>query len=337
MAEKNKLEDVLSRIEKTFGKGAIQNMAGKSAEKYEVVSTGSLGLDLALGIRGLPFGRIVELYGGESSGKTTSTLHIIAEAQKLGKRAAFLDVEHAFDPSYAENLGIDLSQLYLSQPDTAEQTLEIADMLAQSGEFQVIVIDSVAAMVPKAELEGEMGDSRMGVMARLMSQGLRKLTGTVSKNNVLLLFINQTREKIGIVFGNPTTTTGGNALKFYASIRMEVSKGQQVKDGDEILANKTKVKVVKNKCAPPFKVAEFQIEFGKGIDKIQEVLAFAVENGIIKKAGSWYSYGENKLGQGEAGVKQLLLDNPEFAEEIEAKVFALFEEGVVEIEKEVGE
>lgn len=337
MAEKNKLEDVLSKIEKTFGKGSIQSLGEQAKEKYDVVSTGSLGLDLALGIGGLPFGRIVEAYGPESSGKSTLTLHLIAEGQKIGKRAAIIDFEMSFDPHYAESLGVNLKELYLVQPDNAEQGLEIADMLINSGEFQIVIVDSVAAMVPKAELDGEMGDSRMGVHARLMSQALRKMTASVKKNNVILFFINQLRLKIGVVFGNPETTPGGESLKFYASIRLDIRKGQQVKDGDEVLANKTKVKVVKNKCAPPFKVAEFQIEFGHGIDKMQEVLSFAVEHNIVEKAGSWYSYAGSRLGQGEANVKQLLLDNPELAEEIEAKVFALFEAGGLEIEKEVSE
>ena len=324
MAKESKIPALISKLEKQFGKGSLQKMSEKPRHKYDVIPTGSIGLDLALGIGGVPKGRIVELYGQESSGKSTLTLHMTAEAQKDGTNVALIDSEYAFDPVYAENLGVDLDKLFLSQPDNAEQALEITDEIASSGEFGLIIVDSVAALVPKAELEGEMGDSRMGVMARLMSQALRKLTGTVSKNNVALVFINQMREKIGVMFGNPWTTTGGNSLKFYASIRMEVNRSTQVKDGNEAVGNLTKVKIVKNKTAPPFKVAEFNIEYGQGIDQIRELIDLAVEAEIIKRSGSWYSYGDARLGQGADNVKALLLDNPELLEEVKEKVLELF-------------
>lgn len=320
-----KLNDVLDKIEKVFGKGSLMKMSDKPDFEYDVIPTGSFNLDLALGIGGYPRGRIIEIYGAESSGKSTLVLHAIANAQKKGLKAALVDSEFAFDPIYAESLGVDMENLYVSQPDNAEQGLEIINMLSDSGEFGIIACDSVAAMVPKSELEGEMGDSKMGIMARLMSQAFRKLTGTVSNNNVLLIMVNQTREKIGVMFGNPTTTTGGNALKFYASQRLEVSKAGQIKDGDEVVANKTRVKVVKNKTAPPFKVAEFEVIFGKGIDRLAEIIELAIEFKIINKAGSWFSYNENngdvtKLGQGVDNLKITLQDNPELFEQVESRV-----------------
>ena len=301
-------------------------MGDKAVEEVETISSGSLGIDLALGVGGYPRGRVIEIYGPESSGKTTLTLHAIAEAQKAGGIAAFIDAEHAFDRNYAEKLGVDIENLIISQPDNGEQALEIAENLIRSGAIDIVVIDSVAALTPKSEIEGEMGDSKMGLHARLMSQALRKLTGTISKTNCTVFFINQLREKIGVMFGNPETTTGGNALKFYASVRLDIRRSTQIKDGDNVLGNRTKVKVVKNKVAPPFKVAEFDIMYGEGISKTGEILDLAVEFDIIKKAGSWFSYGETKLGQGRDAVKALIKDNPELADELEAKIKALIKE-----------
>jgi len=293
-----------------------------TVDPIESISTGSLGLDIALGIGGVPKGRIIEIYGPESSGKTTLATHIIAEAQKSGGIAAFIDAEHAFDKYYAQKLGVDVENLLIAQPDNGEQALEIADNLIRSGAIDIIVIDSVAALVPKAEIEGEMGDSKMGLQARLMSQALRKLTGTISKTNCCCIFINQLREKIGVMFGNPETTTGGNALKFYASVRLDIRRTSQIKDSDEVSGNRIKVKIVKNKVAPPFRIAEFDIMFGEGISKVGEIIDLGVEYNIIKKAGSWFSYGETKLGQGRDAVKSLLLDNPDLADELEAKIRA---------------
>jgi recombination protein RecA len=304
----------------------VMMMNEKSTEPMEVVSTGSIGLDVALGIGGLPRGRVIEIYGPESSGKTTIATHVIAEAQKKGGMCAFIDAEHAFDSNYAKKLGVDVDNLLISQPDYGEQALEIADRLILSGALDVVVIDSVAALVPKGELEGEMGDSKMGLHARLMSQALRKLTATISKTNTICIFINQLREKIGVMFGNPETTTGGNALKFYASVRLDIRRMAQIKDGEEAIGNHVKVKVVKNKVAPPFRSAEFDIIFGEGISKMGEVIDMGVEFGIINKSGSWFSYGSDKLGQGRDSVRQLLLDNPELASEIEAKIRAKIKE-----------
>jgi recombination protein RecA len=295
-------------------------MNERGEQTQEVVSTGSIGLDAALGIGGLPRGRVIEIYGPESSGKTTVATHVIAEAQKKGGMCAIIDAEHAFDSAYAQKLGVDIDNLLISQPDYGEQALEIADRLILSGALDVVVIDSVAALVPKGELEGEMGDSKMGLQARLMSQALRKLTATISKTNTICIFINQLREKIGVMFGNPETTTGGNALKFYASVRLDIRRMTQIKDGDEAIGNRVKVKVVKNKVAPPFRTAEFDLVFGEGISKIGEILDMGVEMGIINKSGSWFSYNENKLGQGREAVKGLLKDNPELANELEAKI-----------------
>lgn len=312
----------MDKIDKDFGKGAVMMMGEKAEAPMEVISTGSLGLDIALGIGGLPKGRVIEIYGPESSGKTTIAIHTIAEAQKKGGICAIIDAEHAFDSSYARKLGVDVDSLLISQPDHGEQALEIADRLILSGAVDVVVIDSVAALVPKAELEGEMGESKMGLQARLMSQALRKLTATISKTNCCCIFINQLREKIGVMFGNPETTTGGNALKFYASVRLDIRRMSQIKDGDEAVGNRVKVKVVKNKVAPPFRMAEFDIIFGQGISKVGELIDMGVEYGIIQKSGSWFSYESNKLGQGRDAVKQLLLDNPEVAVEVEAKIKA---------------
>ncbi len=314
------LQLTLDKLDKTYGKGTVMKMGDKAVEEVETISSGSLGLDLALGVNGYPRGRVIEIYGPESSGKTTLTLHAIAEAQKAGGIAAFIDAEHAFDRNYAEKLGVDIENLIISQPDNGEQALEIAENLIRSGAIDIVVIDSVAALTPKSEIEGEMGDSKMGLHARLMSQALRKLTGTISKTNCTVFFINQLREKIGVMFGNPETTTGGNALKFYASIRLDIRRSSQIKDGDNVIGNRTKVKVVKNKVAPPFKVAEFDIMYGEGVSKTGEILDLAVEFEIIKKAGSWFSYGDTKLGQGRDAVKGLIKDNPEMADELEAKI-----------------
>lgn len=315
------LQLTIDKLEKTYGKGTVMKLSDEKVVDVPAISTGSLGLDIALGIGGVPRGRIVEIYGPESSGKTTLTLHCIAEAQKAGGMAAFIDAEHAFDKSYAEKLGIDTENLLISQPDNGEQALEIAEHLIRSGAIDIIVIDSVAALVPKAELEGEMGESKMGLQARLMSQALRKLTGTINKTGCCCIFINQLREKIGVMFGNPETTTGGNALKFYASVRLDIRRIGQIKEGaDDIIGNRTKVKVVKNKVAPPFKVVEFDIMYGQGISKVGEILDLGVELEIIQKSGSWFSYMGNKLGQGRDSVKELLLDNPEMMDQIEEKI-----------------
>ena len=323
-AEKFKaLQLTLDKLEKTYGKGTVMKLSDERVVDIPAISTGSLGLDIALGIGGLPRGRIVEIYGPESSGKTTLTMHCIAEAQKAGGLAAFIDAEHAFDKTYAEKLGIDTENLLISQPDNGEQALEIAEHLIRSGAIDIIVIDSVAALVPKAELEGEMGESKMGLQARLMSQALRKLTGTINKTGCCCIFINQLREKIGVMFGNPETTTGGNALKFYASVRLDIRRNAQIKENaDDIVGNRTKVKVVKNKMAPPFKVVEFDIMYGLGISKVGEIIDLGVELEIIQKAGSWFSYSGTKLGQGRDSVKDILLDNQEMMDEIEAKIRA---------------
>ena len=314
------LQAAMAKIEKDFGKGAIMRMGEEKIENVEVIPTGSIGLNAALGVGGYPKGRVIEIYGPESSGKTTLAIHAIAECQKAGGVAAFIDAEHAFDRFYAENLGVDVDNLYISQPDTGEQALEIADDLIRSSAIDIIVIDSVAALTPKKEIEGDMGDSSVGLQARLMSQALRKLTSTIAKTNTTCIFINQLREKIGVMFGSPETTTGGNALKFYASVRLDIRPYGKVKDGDEILGNQVRVKVVKNKVAPPFRKAEFEIIFGEGISKIGEIVDLGVEYNIIKKSGSWFSYGDSKLGQGRDATKALLRDNPELCEELEAKI-----------------
>ena len=314
------LQAAMSKIEKDYGKGSIMRMGDEKIENVDVIPTGSIGLNAALGVGGYPKGRIIEIYGPESSGKTTLAIHAIAEAQKAGGIAAFIDAEHAFDRFYAERLGVDVGNLYISQPDNGEQALEIADQLIRSSAIDIIVIDSVAALTPKKEIEGDMGDSAVGLHARLMSQALRKLTSTIAKTNTTCIFINQLREKIGVMFGNPETTTGGNALKFYASVRLDIRKSSPIKDGDTILGNQTKVKVVKNKVAPPFRKCEFEIMFGEGISKVGEILDLGVEYGIIQKSGSWFSYGGIKLGQGRDATKQLLADNPELCEELEAKI-----------------
>ncbi|EAP87785.1 MULTISPECIES: recombinase RecA [Croceibacter] len=317
------LKLTLDKMDKTYGKGTVMKMSDQSVSDVEAISTGSLGLDLALGVGGYPRGRIVEIYGPESSGKTTLTLHAIAEAQKAGGIAAFIDAEHAFDRFYAEKLGVDLENLIISQPDNGEQALEITDNLIRSGAIDIIVIDSVAALTPKSEIEGEMGDSKMGLHARLMSQALRKLTGSISKTKCTVIFINQLREKIGVMFGNPETTTGGNALKFYCSVRLDIRRSTQIKDSNsEVQGNKTRVKVVKNKVAPPFRTAEFDIMYGQGISKVGEIIDIGVDYEIVKKAGSWFSYEDTKLGQGRDAVKALLLDNPELMEELETKIKA---------------
>jgi len=316
------LKLTIDRIEKTYGKGTIMRLGDNAVEAIDVIPSGSLTLDLGLGIGGYPKGRIIEIFGPESSGKTTLTLHAIAEAQRKGGIAAFIDAEHAFDRFYAEKLGVDTENLLISQPDNGEQALEIADNLIRSGAIDIIIIDSVAALVPKGELEGEMGDSKMGLQARLMSQALRKLTATISKTGCCCIFINQLRDKIGVVYGNPETTTGGNALKFYASLRLDIRRVGQIKEGDNVTGNRVKVKVVKNKLAPPFKTAEFDIMYGEGISKTGEIIDLGVELDIIKKSGSWYSYGDSKLGQGRDAVRQLLLDNPELCEELENKIKA---------------
>lgn len=322
-AEKLKaLKLTIDKIDKDFGKGSVMMMNERSQEPMEFISTGSIGLDVALGIGGLPKGRVVEIYGPESSGKTTLAIHVIAESQKKGGMCAIIDAEHAFDSTYAKKLGVNVDNLLISQPDYGEQGLEIADRLILSGALDVVVIDSVAALVPKGELEGEMGDSKMGLQARLMSQALRKLTATISKTNCCCIFINQLRDKIGVMFGNPETTTGGNALKFYSSIRLDIRRMAQIKDGDEAVGNRVKVKVVKNKVAPPFRIAEFDIIFGEGISKMGEIIDMGVEMNIIQKSGSWFSYDGNKLGQGREAVKQLLTDNPGVSNELEAKIRA---------------
>jgi recombination protein RecA len=314
------LRAATDKIEKSYGKGSIMKMGDNAVEEVAVISTGSVGLNVALGVGGYPRGRVIEIYGPESSGKTTLAIHAIAEAQKAGGIAAFIDAEHAFDRFYAEKLGVDIENLWISQPDSGEQALEITEQLIRSSAIDIIVIDSVAALTPKAELEGEMGDSKMGLHARLMSQALRKLTATISKTNTTCIFINQLREKIGVMFGNPETTTGGNALKFYASVRLDIRKGSPIKEGDEVKGNQTKVKVVKNKVAPPFRKAEFDIMFGEGISKVGELVDLGAELEVIKKSGSWYSYNDTKLAQGRDASKDCLRDNPELAEEIEAKI-----------------
>ena len=315
------LKLTLDKLDKAYGKGTVMRMSDTPVIDVEVIPSGSLGLDIALGVSGYPRGRVVEIYGPESSGKTTLTLHAIAETQKSGGIAAFIDAEHAFDRFYAQNLGVDIDNLIISQPDNGEQALEIADNLVRSGAIDMVVIDSVAALTPKSEIEGEMGDSKMGLHARLMSQALRKLTGSISKTNCTMIFINQLREKIGVMFGNPETTTGGNALKFYASVRLDIRRSTQIKDSDgNVLGNKTRVKVVKNKVAPPFKLAEFDIMYGQGISKVGEVLDVAVEHEIVKKSGSWFSYADTKLGQGRDAVKQMIKDNPELMDELEEKI-----------------
>ena len=319
----------MNKIEKDFGKGSIMKLGDDQVEKVDVIPSGSLGLDIALGVGGYPRGRIIEIYGPESSGKTTLAIHAIAEAQKLGGIAAIIDAEHAFDRFYAEKLGVDVNNLLISQPDNGEQALQIADELISSAAVDIVVVDSVAALTPKAEIEGSMGDNRVGLQARLMSQALRKLTSTISKTNTTCIFINQLREKIGIMFGNPETTTGGNALKFYASVRLDIRKSSPIKDGEDVIGNLTKVKVVKNKVAPPFRRCEFDIMYGEGISKVGEILDIAVEKGIIKKSGSWFSYEDSKLAQGRDAVLSLLKDNPELCEELEAKVRQALDDGYV--------
>jgi recombination protein RecA len=317
------LSAALGQIEKQFGKGAVMRMGDVGAMRdIEAISTGSLGLDVALGIGGLPRGRVVEIYGPESSGKTTLTLQVIAEAQKLGGTAAFVDAEHALDPAYAEKLGVDVDELLVSQPDTGEQALEITDMLVRSASIDVVVVDSVAALTPKAEIEGDMGDSHMGLQARLMSQALRKLTGNIKRSNTMVIFINQIRMKIGVMFGSPETTTGGNALKFYASVRLDIRRIGAIKKGEEIVGNETRVKVVKNKVSPPFKKAEFQILYGEGISREAELIDLGVQHGFVEKSGAWYSYGEDRIGQGKEKVREFLKENPDMANEIEAKLRA---------------
>ena len=316
------LQAAMDKIEKSFGKGSIMKMGDNHVQEVEVIPTGSIALNAALGVGGYPKGRIIEIYGPESSGKTTLAIHAIAEAQKAGGIAAFIDAEHAFDRFYAAKLGVDIDNLWISQPDNGEQALEIAEQLIRSSAIDIIVIDSVAVLTPKAEIEGDMGDNRVGLQARLMSQALRKLTSAISKTNTTCIFINQLREKIGVMFGNPETTTGGNALKFYASVRLDIRKGQPIKDGEEVIGNQTRVKVVKNKVAPPFRKAEFDIMFGEGISRSGEIIDLGAELGIIKKSGSWYSYNDTKLGQGRDAAKQCIQDNPELAEELEGLIFA---------------
>ena len=325
------LQLTMDKLDKQYGKGTVMRMSDKLVIETQVISTGSLSLDIALGIGGLPVGRIIEIYGPESSGKTTLSLHAIAECQKKGGIAAFVDAEHAFDRSYAEKLGIDVDNLIISQPDDGEQALEIADALIRSGAIDIIVIDSVAALVPKAEIEGEMGESKMGLQARLMSQALRKLTGTINKTGCVCIFINQLREKIGVMFGNPETTTGGNALKFYASVRLDIRRIGQIKEGVEIIGNRTKVKVAKNKLSPPFRTVEFDIIYGEGISRLGETSDLGVDYEVIKKSGSWFSYNDTKLGQGRDSVKQILTDNPELTAEIEAKIFEKANAGAVKV------
>jgi recombination protein RecA len=320
---KKALAQALGQIEKQFGKGSVMRMGdGGAARDIEAISTGSIGLDVALGIGGLPKGRVVEIYGPESSGKTTLTLQVVAEAQKLGGTAAFVDAEHALDPAYAEKLGVNVDELLVSQPDTGEQALEITDMLVRSGAVDIVIIDSVAALTPKAEIEGEMGDSHMGLQARLMSQALRKLTGNIKRSNTMVIFINQIRMKIGVMFGSPETTTGGNALKFYSSVRLDIRRIGAIKKGDEVIGNQTRVKVVKNKVSPPFKQAEFEILYGEGISRHGEIIDLGVQHGIVDKAGSWYSYGDDRIGQGKENVREFLKSNPAMAEEIEGKIRA---------------
>jgi recombination protein RecA len=321
------LKLTLDKLDKAYGKGTVMRMSDAPVVDVEVIPSGSLGLDIALGVGGYPKGRVIEIYGPESSGKTTLTLHAIAETQKAGGIAAFIDAEHAFDRFYAQNLGVDIDNLIISQPDNGEQALEIADNLVRSGAIDMVVIDSVAALTPKSEIEGEMGDSKMGLHARLMSQALRKLTGSISKTNCTMIFINQLREKIGVMFGNPETTTGGNALKFYASVRLDIRRSTQIKNSDgNVLGNKTRVKVVKNKVAPPFRLAEFDIMYGQGISKVGEILDVAVEHEIVKKSGSWFSYEDTKLGQGRDAVKQMIKDNPELMDELEDKIKAVLKD-----------
>lgn len=323
------LKLTIDKIDKDFGKGSVMMMNERTQEPHETISTGSIGLDVALGIGGLPRGRVIEIYGPESSGKTTLAIHAIAEAQKKGGMCAIIDAEHAFDNAYARRLGVDVDNLLISQPDYGEQALEIADRLILSGALDLVVIDSVAALVPKGELEGEMGDSKMGLQARLMSQALRKLTATISKTKCSCIFINQLRDKIGVMFGSPETTTGGNALKFYSSVRLDIRRMAQIKDGDQSIGNRVKVKVVKNKMAPPFRIAEFDIIFGQGISKVGEIVDMGVDMGIVQKSGSWFSYDTTKLGQGRESVKQLFIDNPDLANEIEGKIRAKIAEGAV--------
>ena len=314
------LQSTLDKIEKNYGKGSIMKLGDRPEEDLEVISTGSISLDAALGVGGFPKGRVIEVFGPESSGKTTLAIHAIAESQKKGGIAAFIDAEHAFDPVYAKKLGVDIANLLVSQPDNGEQALEIADNLIRSGAIDIIVIDSVAALTPKAEIDGEMGESKMGLQARLMSQAMRKLTATISKTKCCCIFINQLREKLGVMFGNPETTTGGNALKFYASIRIDIRRIQAIKDGDQNIGNRVKVKIVKNKVAPPFRTCEFDLMFGEGISKLGEIIDLGVELEVIRKSGSWFSYGESKLAQGREALKQLLRDNPELCEELEGKI-----------------
>lgn len=318
--KKKALQLTMDKMEKTFGKGSVMKLGDSAVEDVDVISSGSVTLDLALGVGGYPKGRVVEIYGPESSGKTTLAIHAIAELQKKGGIAAFIDAEHAFDQFYAQKLGVDTSELIISQPDNGEQALEIADNLIRSGAIDLVIIDSVAALTPKAEIEGEMGDSQMGLQARLMSKALRKLTGSINKAGTCCIFINQLRDKIGVMFGNPETTTGGNALKFYSSVRVDIRRSSQIKDGDEVIGNRTKVKIVKNKVAPPFRRAEFDIMYGGGISKVGELLDLGVELNILKKSGSWFSYGETRLGQGRDAVKQIIADNPELMEELEVKI-----------------
>jgi recombination protein RecA len=320
--KKKALDSALSQIEKAFGKGSVMKLGAKTDMNVEAISTGSIGLDLALGIGGVPKGRVVEIFGPESSGKTTLTLHVVAEAQKKGGTCAFIDAEHALDPVYAKKLGVDIDQLIISQPDTGEQALEIADTLVRSGAIDVVVIDSVAALVPKSEIEGEMGDAQMGAQARLMSQALRKLTASISRTNCMVIFINQIRQKIGVMFGNPETTTGGNALKFYASVRLDIRRIGAIKDKEEVIGNQTRVKVVKNKVAPPFKQVEFEIIYGEGISRLGEIIDIGVLKNIVEKSGSWFSYSGQRIGQGKENAKQFLRDNPKMAAEIEDKIRA---------------
>ena len=320
------LQSTLDKIEKNYGKGSVMKLGDRAAEKVDVIPTGSINLDMALGVGGFPRGRIIEIFGPESSGKTTLAIHAIAECQKQGGIAAFIDAEHAFDSFYAKKLGVDSANLRVSQPDNGEQALEIADNLIRSGAIDIIVVDSVAALTPKAEIDGEMGDSKVGLQARLMSQAMRKLTSTISKTNCCCIFINQLREKIGVLFGNPETTTGGNALKFYASVRIDIRRTQAIKDGDQNVGNRVKVKVVKNKVAPPFRTCEFDLMFGEGISKLGEIIDLGVEQEIIKKSGSWFSYGDTKLAQGREALKQVLRDNPDLCDELEGKIRAALTE-----------